>query len=60
MTKHDRIIAELVNALDLIAWESAKTNGNLAYINGVAAYAIATCNASRVRNADGYLVVKES
>jgi hypothetical protein len=60
MSTPDRIIADLINALDTVARESAKPAGSLAYINGAAEQAIKMCNLHRVRNADGYLVVKNS
>jgi hypothetical protein len=59
MTKSDRIIAELIDALDKI---ERKTHGTkleaLAYIGGVAKQAQANANTQRERNSDGYLVVK--
>lgn len=58
MTKHDRIIAELVNALDAIRRESAKPEASRHYINGIAQQAVANCDAQREQNSDGYLVVK--
>lgn len=60
MTKADRIISELMDALDLIRREADKPEASRHYIDGVAAGAMARCDASRVRNADGYMVVKNA
>jgi hypothetical protein len=68
MSRHDRIISDLVNALDTIRREAqakerefkgrfGETDG-FAYIDGVAGQAINNCRAQQVRNTDGYLVVK--
>lgn len=57
MTKADSIVAELIDALDLIRRE-AEGRGSLPYIVGVAEQATKNCNARRERNADGYLVVR--
>ena len=58
MDKPDRIIADLMNALDLIRREAEKPDASRHYIDGVAAQATEICNRQRERNADGYLVVK--
>jgi hypothetical protein len=58
MTKADTIIAELVDALDLAYREADKENCSRHYIVGVCEFAIRRANAQRVRNEDGYLVVK--
>ncbi len=60
MTKADRIISELMDALDLIRHEAEKPDASRHYIDGVAAGAMDRCNRQRVRNSDGYLVVKSS
>jgi hypothetical protein len=57
MTKHDEIIGGLMDALGLILREAEKTDASRHYINGVAAQAMKNCDAQRVRNSDGYLVV---
>lgn len=57
MQKHDAIIAALVDALDIIARAADKPNQQ-AYIQGVAEQAIRNANIERVRNTDGYLIVK--
>lgn len=53
MDKRDRIISELLDALDIIG----RAN-DLDYIRGVVEGATKRANAERARNADGYLVVK--
>jgi hypothetical protein len=58
MTNADHIIADLMHALDLIRRESEKPDASRHYINGAAEHAMATCDAQRERNRDGYLVVK--
>jgi hypothetical protein len=58
MDKRDRIIAELMDALDMIRREAEKTDASRHYIDGVAAGAMERCNSQRVRNSDGYLVTK--
>ena len=60
MTKPDRIIADLMNALDMIARKALEppSEAVIPYIIGVATQAAKNCNAQRERNADGYLVVK--
>ncbi len=58
MTKHDRIIADLMTALDIILRETKRADGSLAYVRGAAQQAMTSCDAQRVRNEDGYLVVK--
>jgi len=58
MTKHDRIIAELIDALDMIMREAEKPECSRHYVDGVARQATANCNAQREPNSDGYLVVK--
>ena len=57
MTRSDRIIAELMNALDLIRREADKPEASRHYIDGVAAFAMSKCDAQRERNKDSYLVV---
>lgn len=59
LARHDLIIAGLMNALDAIRREVAKS-GSLAYIDGVAEQAMKNCDRDRERNEDGYLVVKVS
>lgn len=59
LTRHDHVIADLVNALDIIRRESQKPAGSLAFINGAATQAIKMCDLHRTRNSDGYLVVRE-
>jgi hypothetical protein len=61
MTTHDRIINELVDALDKIHREAACTPeaASLTRILGLCDYAISRCNAQRERNSDGYLVVRD-
>jgi hypothetical protein len=58
MTKQDMIIAELMDALDLIAHEAEKADASRHYIAGVCGGAMKRCNAERERNSDGYLVVR--
>jgi hypothetical protein len=58
MTKHDRIISDLLHALDCIRREAEKSEASRHYIAGVVEQAIVSCNAQRERNSDGYLVVK--
>jgi hypothetical protein len=53
MTKQDKAISELVNALDAIL----RAN-NLEYAKGCASQAIANVKAISVRNSDGYMVVR--
>ena len=60
MTTHDRIISELMDALELIKREAEKSDASRHYMDGVATGAMARCNAQRERNNDGYLVVKAS
>lgn len=59
MTKQDRIIADLIDALGIIITEARKDNASRHYILGAAEMAIELANAQRERNTDGYLVVKE-
>ena len=59
MTKADRIISELMDALDNIRREAEKEDASRHYIIGVVQGASARCNADRERNRDGYLVVKK-
>lgn len=58
MSKHDRIIADLITALDAIQREATKPDGSRPFILGLASQAIYACNTERERNSDGYLVVK--
>jgi len=59
MTKHDRIIRDLITALDGIRREADKADASRRYIAGMAEQAIANWNAQCERNSDGYLVVKQ-
>lgn len=59
MTRADRIIAELMNALDLIRRESERPEPRHHYIEGMALEAMEHCDAQRERNSDGYLVVRQ-
>jgi len=59
-TRHNRIISELMDALDIILREAEKPECSRHYIIGAAKASMAQCDAQRVRNRDGYLVVKES
>lgn len=58
--KHDRIISDLIAALDYIHREADKPEASRHYIMGVCEGATKMANAERVRNSDGYLVVKVS
>ncbi len=58
MTNADRIIADLMNALDAIAREADKADASRHYIRGAATMAMALCDQRRERNSDGYLVVR--
>lgn len=58
MDTKDRIISELMDALDMIRREAQKPECSRHYIIGVCEGATNRCNASRERNSDGYLVVK--
>jgi hypothetical protein len=58
MDKKDRLIADLVNALDLIRREASKPDARRHYIEGAASFAIKHVEDASERNADGYLVVK--
>jgi len=60
MTQADRIIAELMDALELVRTEADKPEASRHYIVGVCEGAMKRCDASRVRNNDGYLVVKQA
>ncbi len=60
MKTSDRIISNLINALDIIGREADKATASRYFIAGVVRKAIDDCNAERERNSDGYLVVKES
>lgn len=59
ISKHDNVVSELMDALDLIRREAAKPSPSAHYIIGVAEAAMARCDEQRERNSDGYLVVKE-
>ena len=56
--KRDRIISELMDALEYIRREADKPDASRHYILGVCEGAAKRCNAERVRNTDGYLVVR--
>jgi hypothetical protein len=65
MSNADRVIADLINALDAIERLAARgLNGtcdareSIAIISGCASQAIANVRRMQVRNADGYLVLK--
>ena len=58
LSKADRLIADLVTALDLIRRHAKGAAPSLDSIRGVADFAIEQANAERERNSDGYLVVK--
>ncbi len=59
MTKHDRIVADLVDALDAIERATLSDDPHaLAYIQGMAQQAQKNVNAQRELNSDGYLVVR--
>lgn len=64
MTKHDRIIAELVNALAMIERTAKGENSHVQgsaiapYIAGMANQAQWNVTRQSERNSDGYLVVK--
>ncbi len=58
MTKSDRMIADLIDALDAIHREASKPDASRHYIAGVCEGMIRLCNLQRERNQDGYLVVK--
>lgn len=61
MTKADRIISELMDALDAIEHATKYDKPyQLAFIAGIAQQAKKNANLHRARNADGYLVVKEN
>lgn len=58
MIKSDRIISDLMFALDTILREANKPDANRHFIRGAAGAAMAICDAQRERNHDGYLVVR--
>lgn len=58
MTRSDRVIADLVSALDAID-QAASSGQPLAYIQGMARQAQDNANVYRTRNSDGYLVMKD-
>lgn len=58
MTNADRIISELTDALDAIKREAAKEDASRHYIQGVVEGAMKRLDSQRVRNSDGYLVVR--
>lgn len=58
MTIADRVVADLVNALDTIIREIDRPNTRVPFIYGVATQAITNCDVHRERNSDGYLVLK--
>lgn len=60
MRLSDRVIADLMTALDAIRREAHEkaSEGSLDYIFGLATQAMTNCDVHRVRNADGYLIVK--
>lgn len=59
MNNTDRLVRNLINALDAIAREAKRENAHVAYIQGAAEHAIKSAESKMVRNADGYLVVAE-
>ncbi len=54
----DQIINDLMHALDVIKREADKPEASRHYILGAAESAMRSCDRQRVRNSDGYLVVK--
>jgi hypothetical protein len=65
MSNSDRVITDLLNALDVIERRAeqalampADLRGSVAFISGVAAQAIANVRRLQVRNADGYPVLR--
>ena len=56
----NQIISDLMHALDVILREAQREECSRHYIIGAAEIAMRQCDAQRVRNSDGYLVVKES
>ncbi len=56
MTKSDRIVSDLMNALDTIRREAEKPDANRHFIIGAAEQAMKACDAVRTRDVDGYLV----
>ena len=59
MTKHDRIISYLIDALDAIQRTALSDNTAACMrIHGMASQAIEHTNNQRERNTDGYLVVR--
>lgn len=60
MTTADRVVADLMNALDCIRREAQDraNEGSLDYIYGLATQAVANCEYYRERNDDGYMVLK--
>lgn len=59
MTKADSIIADLLNALDIIEREASKPDVSRHYIRGAVMQAKSLATSRMVRNRDGYLVVNE-
>ena len=57
MTKADRIVSDLMDALDKIR-QAVATEASVHYIDGLAEQAMKNCEHQRVRNSDGYLVVR--
>lgn len=55
----NKIISDLMNALDSIRREAKTIGGSAAFIDGVARQAMDSCDKQRERNKHGYLVVKE-
>jgi hypothetical protein len=58
MNRADRIVADLMTALDAILREAEKAGANRHFIAGMAEQAMRTCDHQRERNSDGYLIVK--
>ena len=54
----DRVILDLLNALDVIQREATRDGGCLAYIDGAASQAVKMCKLRMSPNQDGYLVIK--
>lgn len=54
MNKQNRVIADLLNALDVVLRADS-----LAYAQGAASQAIKNAHGAMVRNSDGYLVVSD-
>ena len=57
MDTKDTVIADLMNALDVIKREADKSDASRHFILGAAEQAMRMCDARRERNRDGYPVV---